>query len=259
VGNIIGRVDEFFASLIGDDVGRFFCLHLPFWGTIIFFAWNITEAVGLFLLFAAIVFLLTPYVVAQIGLSIYAEDQIHYSGGSKWGLFRFSLCGYIIAVLALIGVPGWYFGFIMEGIRTKTFTEFYWDVIYFWYQVFNFYHRVKPKDLKLFLQDFSFAYQTWQIAFLISSVVITPILFYYFYQKTRQQAEIEAFEQTRSESEARARLELEKAQIEKQEERNRVFEERRRKELEAEQEKQKKIQEKLQEIKGKDPWDSGFL
>lgn len=258
MGNFIKAVDEFFSVIIPDEMGRFFCLHLPFWGLVIYISWHVTEYVGLFLVWAVLVFWLTPCLIARIGLKVLAEAELsHYE--SKWTPLKVSVSVYFISILVLIGIPGWYSGYFMQLIESPAFAEVYWGFIVIWWKVFNFYRSYKLKELQEFLQIFGFSYKSWQIAFLVSSSVIVPILFYRFYTKTREQAQLDELAQSRHEDELRLKRRQEEARVKELEERERLNEKRVLQEQQAQKEEKKKIQEKINEVKGKNPWDSGFL
>lgn len=258
MGNFIKNVDEFFSSLIPDEVGRFFCLHLPFWGLVIYISWHVTEYVGLFLLWGGLVFWLTPYLIARLGLGILAETNLSYHE-NKWTLFKVSVGVYFISILVLIGIPGGYSGYFVQWIESPAFTEAYWGVIVIWWKCFNFYRNYKLREFKEFLQMFGFRYESWQIAFLVSSSGIVPTLFYWMYARAKEHAQFEELEQSRHEDELRLKRKQEEARAKESAERLRLNEKRALQQQQDEREKQKKIQAKINEIKGKDPWDSGFL
>ncbi|MEK7484109.1 MAG: hypothetical protein AABZ60_07240, partial [Planctomycetota bacterium] len=164
-----------------------------------------------------------------------------------------------VATLVVVGVPGWYFGLLMEWVRSKLFTEIYWTVITYWWRFFSFYHDFKVKDTKRFLKGFAFNYHYCQIAFFVSGVLIAPIMFYWLYVKERKKEKAEAAELIRLAEEAREKQDKEETRKKIMEERERVHAERLRLEQEAKLEEKRKLEERIKEIKGKDPWDSGFL
>lgn len=256
--NPVKKVDDFFALFVDDEAGRFFFLHVPFWGLVIFIGWHVMESLGLFLLWGAFVFAAVPYVIANVYLGIYEQDRFeHYEG--KLTMFRVALTAYAASILALIGVPGWYFGFILQAAQTKVFEGAYWAVVVFWWELFNFYHGYTKKAAQEFVNGFVFQFQTWQWSFLVSAVVITPILFYRLYAKAKERTRDEELDQIRHEREAKERIEQAQAKAQELEKRRQLNEKKRLEEERIESEKQKKIQEKINEVKGKDPWDSGFL
>ena len=260
MGNAIKKVDDFFGLFIQDEAGRFFFLHLPFWGFILYITWFTTEAVGLFLIWGMIVFGLVPYISAGVFRGIVAGAE---NTGDK-GVIWFGIGSYAVSILALIGIPGWYFGFVLKGVQTQAFTDAYWATIVYWWRFFNFYHDFKTtaaeiKAAQAFVNHYNFRYQMWQVSFLVSAVVITPILFWWMRGKERAHVRAEELEQQRLLREAEKKKAEEEASQRRYEEQQRLGEQRRLQEEKAEEERQQKIREKINEVKGKDPWGSGFL
>ena len=260
MANPIKKVDDFFSLIIEEEAGRFFCLHLPFWAFVIFVTWNVTEAIGLYLIWGGIVFAVTPFAVAVVFHAILESEKYN----EKKTAFRVLIGVYAAAILALIGVPGLYLGLVFNIVRTQTFSDAYWTVIVGWYRFFHFYHEFKGTKAEIkagqdFINEYQFSFFTWQVSFLVSAVVIAPLMFWWFGKKERDREWALEMENARLKQEARAAKEQEEAARRFQEEQQRKFEERQRQEKLAEEEKQKKIQEKINEVKGKDPWDSGFL
>ena len=128
-----------------------------------------------------------------------------------------------------------------------------------WWKLFNFYHDYKRKDLQNFLKPLVFSFDHWQICFLISAVVIVPLLFYRRNLKARLLELTQEREVIRYQKERAEQLAKEKAEEEHRLARKLAYEERLRQEREIEQAAQKKLQAKINEVKGKDPWESGFL
>lgn len=259
MGNPFQKVDEFFTTFVDDEMGRFFCFNLPFWSIVVYVTWNLTESLGLYLLWAGVVFGLTPYVIARVGFMIYGEDQIQQNSARHFQLPWAWIWGYVVSVLVLIGIPGLYFGYVMKFAQSKAFTNFYWGFVVLWWKVFNFYHDYKMKELESFAQGFSFRYLSWAWSFLVSAVLIVPGMFYGLYSSTKKRLQAEELEQNRASEKAHATRLYEEAQAKDVEERQRAHETKKLREQQEHQEKQKKIQAKINEIKGKDPWDSGFL
>lgn len=259
MSNPFRKVDDFFAAFIDDEMGRFFCFNLPFWSFVVYVTWNLTESLGLYLLWTGVVFGLTPYAIAHLGLMIYSEDQIKRDGVGRFQPPWPWICGYVISVLVLIGIPGLYFGYVMKFAQSKAFNDFYWGFVVLWWKVFNFYHDYKMKDLESFAQGFSFRYLTWAWSFLVSAVVAVPGMFYWLYGSIKERFQAEELEQSRLAEKARDLKLYEEAQAKQADERQRAYEAKKLREQQEQLESQKKIQVKINEIKGKDPWDSGFL
>lgn len=260
MGNIIKKVDDFFGLIIQDEAGRFFCLHLPFWGILLYALWFITEAVGLFLIWGMIVFALVPFIIAAAFQKICEEAE---NRGEK-GIIWFGVGAYVVSILALIGIPGGYFGFVLKGVQTQAFSGAYWVVIVYWWRFFNFYHDFKStaaevKAAQAFANHYDFHYQMWQVSFLVSATVMTPFLFFLIHGVARENVRAEELEHQRLLKEAEEKKATDEASQRRLEEQQRLREQRRLQEEKAEDERQKKIQEKINEVKGKDPWDSGFL
>lgn len=259
MSNPFRKVDEFFAMFVDDEMGRFFCFNLPFWGFVVYVTWNLTQALGLYLLWAGVVFGLTPYVIARAGLMIYDEDQIKQDSVGHWQPPWAWICGYVVSVLVLIGIPGLYFGYVLKLAQSKAFNDFYWGFVVLWWKVFNFYHDYKTKELEAFAQGFSFRYLTWSWSFFVSAAVIVPGMFYWLYGTTKESLQAEELEQNKLAEKARATKLYEEVQAKQADERQRTYEVKKLLEQQEQMEKKKKIQAKINEIKGKDPWDSGFL
>ena len=259
MSNPFQKVDEFFATFVDDEMGRFFCFNLPFWSFVLYVTWNLTESFGLYLLWASVVFGLIPYAIARLGFMIYGEDQIKQDGVGHWQPPWAWICGYVVSVLVLIGIPGLYFGYVMKFSQSKVFNDFYWGFVVLWWKVFNFYHDYKMKDLESFAQGFSFRYLTWAWSFFVSAVVIVPGIFYWLYSSTKGRLQAEELERSRLAEKALTKRLYEEAQAKEAEDRQRAFETKKLREQQEQLEKNKKIQAKINEIKGKDPWDSGFL
>lgn len=259
MSNPFKKVDEFFAAFIDDEANRFFVMNLPFWSFVFYVTWNLTESLGLYLLWVGVVFGLTPYAIARAGLMIYGEDQIKRDGVGVWQPPWAWICGYVVSVLVLIGIPGFYFGYVLQFAQSKAFNDFYWGFVVLWWKVFNFYHDYKMKDLDSFAQGFSFRYLTWAWSFFVSAALVVPGMFYWLYTSAKKRFQAEELEQSRLAEKARATRLYEEAQAKDAEERQRAYEAKQLNEQQVQKEKQRKLQAKINEIKGKDPWDSGFL
>jgi hypothetical protein len=258
VRELVKRVDDFFASFIEDEVGRAFFLHLPFWGISLFLAWCLMGEFGLYLLWAAIVFVVVPFSVAAGYREIYEHDGYQRHAG-KWTAFRASLALYAVAVLALIGVPGWYQGLLMRAIESDAFTKAYWWAVVHWWQVFNFYREDELKELQAFANRLRFSYAIWQWSFFASAAIVAPAFFFWFCAIAKDLAKQEKIEAARRESEAMEAKRRADARAREMAEYSQREEKRRNEELEAKMEERRKIEAKVNEVRGKDPWESGFL
>ena len=140
MSNPFKKVDEFFEAFIDDEDNRFFVMNLPFWSFVFYVTWNLTESLGLYLIWASLAFVAAPYLIARAGLMIYGEDQIKQDGVGRFQPPWAWICGYVVSVLVLIGIPHWYAGFLIKGIQSQIFAKFYLGVLKLWWEVFNFYH-----------------------------------------------------------------------------------------------------------------------
>lgn len=255
MSNIIEKVDDFFAALIPDEGPRVFCLHLPFWGGLLCITWNLAEHFGLYLIWAALIFAIFPYGLASFWHGIYERNKFSSTAKVVW----FTLISYLVAVYLIIGIPTLRNGYLIKGLASETFAAWYVQGLVIWYRAFNFYHEIDPKEFKNFIYRFELNYQTWQWCLLVSLLVIVPGMFYLFYEiskdeaKKQELARIKALEEV---EERRARDEARKKELA---ERELAYEKEKKRELELEQERQRKIKAKITEVKGKDPWSSGFL
>lgn len=259
MGKLIKRVNHLFADLVPDEAPRFFCLHLPFWGFLSLVLWHVAKHYGPHLLWAGVAFWLTPYLVARLALRIYGEENIRNDGIGQWQAPKPWILGYAVMILVLIGIPGWYFGLIIKLVQSSVFNKVYWGFLKIWFEVFNFYRDYKFKELEEFARGFSFRYWALAWSLMVSSVVMVPALFYFLYGKTKEKLYEEELAQSQQAERIRSKRLYEEAQAKEAKERKLAYEAKKELAEKEKLEKQKKIQERLDEIKGKDPWDSGFL
>ncbi len=259
MGKIINKVDEFFSTFIEDEAGRFFFLHLPFWGLTGIVTWQVLEHLGLYLIFAFVVFVALPFIAASGFMGIYDSEFRYLDQSERLKFFRVSGAIAVGATLLLIGIPGVYFGLLMNVVRSEIFSKAFWVVITYWWRFFNFYHEYKIKDMRDFLKGFTFNYQHCQIAFFISSAIVAPLMFYWLFVRAKKKERAQALETIRLEEEARLAQDRKEAREKIIAERERVNSERLRFEQEAKIAEQRKLQAKINEVRGKDPWESGFL
>ena len=256
---IIKSVNEFFEKIAPDEVGRFFFLHLPFWSLVGFIMWRIAEFFGLQLLFAFVVFIFIPLIPAVGILETYNSEFRYREHRDKVRFWQVSVVVYLAATLTLVGIPRVYSGLLMDAVKSTYFNEAYWTVISYWWRFFNFYHDYKIKDAQAFVNRFVFNYEECQELFFMSSVIVAPVLFWWLYAKGRRTEAAQEREAMREEASAKKAEEKLEADRKAMAERERIFNERLKREQEAKREEQRKLQEKINEVKGKDPWDSGFL
>ena len=256
--NFVNGVNQFFEAIIDDEVGRFFCLHLPFWALVIYSLWHLTEYLGLFLIAAALIFVWTPYFIARVGHRLYEQSKEECNEAYDKS-FWVGLGIHVVSILVSIGVPYWYEGFMMALARSQFFIKSYWFVVESWWEIFNFYHKYKIRDLNSFSDNFVFNFQKLQWAFFISAVLIVPGLFFWIDSKAKKQSKQDEAQYQRSMKEAEDRREKESQKEIESEARRKSYEERLRQENEAKKEEMIKLQVKINEVKGKDPWESGFL
>ena len=255
MSNPIAKVDDFFAALIPDEGPRVFFLHLPFWGGLLCIVWNLAEHFGLYLIWAALVFAIVPYMLASLGYVIYERNKFASSAKVVW----FSLISYLAMVYLIIGIPGLRNGYLIRALASETFATWHVQGLVVWYRVFNFYHEIDPKEFKKFIYRFELNYQTWQWCFLVSLLVIVPGMFYFFYEIAKDEAKKQALAKIKALEEVAERRERDEARSKEIAARELAYEKEKKRELEVEQEKQRKIKAKITEVKGKDPWSSGFL
>ena len=255
MSNPIAKVDDFFATLIPEDGPRVFFLHLPFWGGLLCIAWNLAEHFGLYLIWAAVVFAIFPYGLASFGHGIYERNKFLSTAKVVW----FALISYLAAVYLIIGIPGFRNGYLIRALASETFATWYVQGLVIWYRVFNFYHEIDPKEFKKFIYRFELNYQTWQWCFLVSLLVIVPGMFYLFYDAAKDESKKQELAKIKALEEVEERREREEAHRKECAERELAYEKEKKREIAIEQEKQRKIKAKITEVKGKDPWSSGFL
>ncbi len=255
MSNPIAKVDDFFAGLIPDEGPRVFFLHLPFWGGLLCIAWNLAEHFGLYLIWAAVVFAIVPYMLASLGHGIYERNKFASTAKVVW----FALIGYLVAVYLIIGIPGFRNGYLIRALASETFATWYVHGLVIWYRVFNFYHDIDPKEFKKFIYRFELNYQTWQWCLLVSLLVIVPGMCYLFYEIAKDEAKKQELAKIKALEEVAERRERDESRSKEIAARELAYEKEKKRELAIEQEKQRKIKAKITEVKGKDPWSSGFL
>ena len=186
---------------------------------------------------------------------IYERNKFASTAKVVW----FALISYLAAVYLIIGIPGFRNGYLIRALASETFATWYVQGLVVWYRVFNFYHEIDAKEFKKFIYRFELNYQTWQWCFLVSLLVIVPGMFYLFYDTAKDEAKKQEIAKIKAAEEVEERREREEASRKEIVERELAYEKERKLEQEIEQEKQRKIKAKITEVKGKDPWSSGFL
>ena len=255
MSNPIEKVDDFFYGLIPDEGPRVFFLHLPFWGGLLCIAWNLAEHFGLYLIWAVVVFAILPYMLASLGYVIYERNKFKSSAKVVWGV----LISYLAMVYWIIGIPTLRNGYLILALASETFATWYVHGLVIWYRVFNFYHDIDPKEFKKFIYRFELNYQTWQWCLLVSLLVIVPGMCYLFYEIAKDEAKKQELAKIKALEEVAERRERDEARSKEIAARELAYEKEKKRELAIEQEKQRKIKAKITEVKGKDPWSSGFL
>ena len=144
-------------------------------------------------------------------------------------------------------------------IESQWFSDLYWHIVVYWWRAFNFYHDYTTKEGMDFARSYVFHHERWQIYFLVSAVLIAPFSFYWQYSKGRELKLFQIRESRRFKQAEKEKLARDKASEESRKARKLEHEERLRQEREAEQVAQKNLQSKINEVKGKNPWESGFL
>ena len=233
-----------------------------------------------------LIFVVWPIWVSGSILKILARIETELTESSTEPYWALAIT-YSFITLVLIGIPEFYLGIIPFLMSTKTFAHAYWMVLKDWYfviRVFDFHslgHAVTKKELLSYLVSQGSKTTTWQWLLFTSHLFVIPILASSTYLKSEArkiaderrarelkfQREAEARRQAtnlESENEIRHRVEKQRLlKIKAEEDRlleickredARVAEIRRR-----EEELEKKRQAKIQEVTGKNPWDSGFL
>ncbi len=223
MSNPIAKVDDFFAGLIPEDGPR--------------------------------VFAILPYALASLGHGIYERNKFASKAKAVW----FTLISYLAAVYLIIGIPGFRNGYLIRALASETFATWYVQGLVIWYRVFNFYHEIDPKEFKKFIYRFELNYQTWQWCLLVSLLVIVPGMFYLFYDAAKDEAKKQEIAKIKADEEIEERRVRDEARKKELAERELAYEKEKKREQEIEQEKQRKIKAKITEVKGKDPWSSGFL
>jgi hypothetical protein len=211
----------------------------------------------------------TPIVVAKVFVLVAAEENEKALYDPSSGL-KVVIFSYLVYVLTMIGIPGVYPGLVPFLLQTDTFSTGYQYVMVYWYLAFSFGDSVNKKVLVKFISSMLSQREVWHRDLFFSHVVTAPILAVWFYSKSKARVyALERLEEKRKvEQELQLKLEAERFEEEKRRqleqekktlEEKRIRDERLRQQKALEAEKKKKIEEKINEVKGKSPWDSGFL
>lgn len=266
---LIKWIDQRFKWLIPDPVGRVALLHLPFWGLVIFSSHVRIREYGLLTIWLYVFLVAWPVVAAKV-LVLTAEEENKKALYDPSSGLKVVIFSYLVYVLTMIGIPGAYPGLIPFLLQTDTFSTGYQYVMVYWYRAFSFGDPVNKKVLVKFISSMLSQRDVWHRDLFFSHVVTAPILAAWFYSKSKARAyALQGLEEKReAEQELQLKLEAERFEEEKRRqleqakknlEEKKLKEERFRQQKALEEEKQKKLAAKINEVKGKSPWDSGFL
>ena len=233
-----------------------------------------------------LIFVVWPIWVSGLILKILARIETELTESSPEPYWALAIT-YGFITLVLIGIPEFYFGIIPYLLSTKIFAHAYWLTLRDWFyflHVFgspSFFRAVTKKELLNYLTSQGSKTITWQWLLFTSHLVVSPILAIRDYLKSeakkiadeRRQLELEFQREAQarrqaknleSENEIRHRVEKQRLLKIKAEE-DRLLEIRKREDARVaeirrrEDEIEKQRQAKIQEVTGKNPWDSGFL
>ena len=257
MGNPFKAVDEFLEVFITDEFGRFI-FNVIFWVLATFIMWFFSAWFGP-LLFWFLILCFLPSLLFSLFLK----------GEPLWLVWGLGL----ILLFAVVGVPYVFYGYLMKLVMTKTFDAVYIWSIKTWWGFLNHLHPFSNADITWDMYKLS--YQNLQIFFSITGLILPNIICSFlpekeyklpsyesdpmYYTPTPLTPEEEALKIKEDQIEL---LEARKAQAirEKALEEERQAEARARAEAERKRkEEEERRQKKIQEVRGKNPWDSGFL
>ena len=257
MGNPFKAVDEFIEDFVYDEFWRF-VINVIAWILISFILWFFSAWFGP-LVFWFIILCFLPSLLFSLLLK---GEPLWLT----WGLG-------IILLLALVGVPYVFYGYLMKLVMTKTFSSVYIWSINIWWGFLNHLHPFSNADITWDM--YSLNYQNLEVFFFITGLVLPNIICAFlpdkeyklpsyeadpiYYTPTPLTPEEEALKIKEDQIEL---LEARKAQAIREkalEEERQAHARARAEEARVKKEEEERRQKKIQEVRGKNPWDSGFL
>ena len=241
-------LDEFFKLIIEDGLGRFVFCHIPFWSFFYWLFWNIGAYLGPYILFGVVFLVIPSLFFAGILFEIYKHNEER-----SFKRFKIAVPIYLGILLGIVGIPYVYFGAFLSFVSDKDVNDFSWGFIKYWWAFLN---HIQPfKDVVPPWKLYEYTYSHLQILLLAVALIVTPFFFYNFFESDKRKIEEAKKEMERLEEEELA----EKRVIEQERIREENWRRRQEEEARAKRGLELAKQQKLNETKAQDPWDSGFL
>jgi len=290
VSKVWRSIDNFLKPFISYADFRITAQLLLWTGVILLFH-NLIEHYVLLIVMDLVLFYSCPWFVANEACQTYlemGENQPPYQEDP----LKFAAGAYVFSLLVMIGIPHLYGGFIIQMVKSNLFDSFYWVFANIWFVIFNFAHPT-TQSLATFHQSMVISYDALALKLLLSFGVIVPVMAFLLYpglkEKRAKDKELETLEKAKRERDfeqkERERMRPEYEQIERAREDLRLREEFRLKQEanraaasaasnaeterlkrerkshfeQIEVEERRKVEARIQEVKGKNPWDSDFI
>ena len=266
--NPFKKADQLFEIFISDEDARIVC-HIFFWPLAYLISWALLINLGPFLIFYFILFMAPIFIFTKICF--------------KKNTFIVVPVGLLLLGL-VAGVPWVYSGLLVKFLKTKMFVGLFQNLIFYWWKGFN--HLWPFKDWVSEDGQYDLNFFTVQAIYWASGVILPMVFLTWFnYQEEQrpvwEKEDFNYHEAPLTPEEAKAqdawriehdkimeerRLKDEAKKLEEKKLQEKALEERRQAEARAVQEAERRKKEeedkrlkKIQEVRGKNPWDSGFL
>lgn len=290
VSKIWSSVDNLLKPFISYEDYRI-TVQMLLWMSLILLFHNLVERYALLIVMDFILFYSFPWFVASEACQTYLEFKENQPPYQEDPL-KFAIGAYVLSLLVLIGIPHLFGGLIIQMVKSNIFQSFYWFFANLWFVIFNFAHPTKP-NFDAFHQSMVISYNGLILKLLLGFGIIAPAVAFSLYpglkEKRAKDRELEVLAKAKREREfeekERERRYAEYNRIERAHEGSRLGEEfklkrdanhasaitaanaeterlKRERKSHLEQieiEKKRKVEARIQEVKGKNPWDSDFI
>ena len=290
VSRVWSAVDNLLKPFISFEDYRI-TAQMLLWTIVILLFHNLVEHYALLIVMDVVLFYSCPWFVANEACRTYLEVRESQPPYQEDPL-KFAVGAYVFSLFVLIGIPHLYGGLIIQMVKSNIFQSFYWFFVNLWFVIFNFAHPTQP-NFDAFHQSMVISYDGLIFKLLLGFGIIAPAMAFSLYprlkEKRAKDRDIEVLAKAKREREfeeiERERRLAEYDRIERAQEGSRLREEfklnqeanraeavaaskaeterlkrERKSHLEQiEVEKKRKIETRIQEVKGKNPWDSDFI
>ena len=266
-------------------------VQMLLWMSLILLFHNLVERYALLIVIDLLLLYSCPWFVASEACQDYLEFKENQPPYQEDPL-KFAVGAYVFSLLVLIGIPHLYGGLIIQMVKSNIFQSFYWFFANLWFVIFNFAHPT-AQSLAAFHQSMVISYDALILKLLLGFGIIAPAMAFSLHpgikEKRAKDRDLEVLAKAKREREfeeiERKRRLAEYDRIERAQEGSRLREEfklkqeanrgaaiaaanaeterlkrERKSHLEQiEVEKKRKVEARIQEVKGKNPWDSDFI